>query len=390
MNSEPLNCIHKDILIVDDTPINLRVLAKILSDRGYKVRKALNGQIALTACQTLLPDVILLDIMMPDMDGYEVCQRLKADPKTQNIPVIFISALEDEWDKVKAFRSGGVDYITKPFQIEEVLARVQHHLTIQRLQHQLTTQNTELQKLNAELLQSNAELEQFALVAAQDLQSPLQVIIGNADLLSWKYENQLSPDGDRYLTNITEASGRMAQLIQDLLTYSKLGMPWPPFEAVDVNFIVEEAISNLSADISTSGAVITHAHLPTVIGNEQQLRQLFQNLLSNAIKFRFPDVSPQIEISATLNHADEWEFKLSDDGIGIEPDQGDRIFNAFYRLHSYDEYPGTGIGLTQGKKIVERHGGKLWFTSTKGKGTSFYFTLTACFSQPKPENPELP
>jgi light-regulated signal transduction histidine kinase (bacteriophytochrome) len=379
MNSGPLEHTPKDILIVDDTPINLRVLAKILSDRGYKVRKALNGQIALTACQTLLPDVILLDIMMPDMDGYEVCQRLKSDPKTQDIPVIFISALEDEWDKVKAFKSGGSDYITKPFQIEEVLARVKHHLTLQQLQYQLKVQNAELQSLNAQLVRSNLELEQFAHVASQDLQSPLQVIIGNADLLTWKYEQQLGPDGDRYLTNIIEASGRMTQLIQDLLTYSKVGIPPQPqkFESIDSNFVLEEALANLSGEISKSGAVITHSHLPTVRGNESQLRQLFQNMMANAIKFRLPNVSPQIEISCNQNSPEEWQFEIRDNGIGIDPDQGDRIFEAFYRLHSYDEYPGTGIGLTLCKKIVERHGGRLWFDSIKGEGSSFYFTLPA-------------
>lgn len=377
MNSGPIERTHKDILIVDDTPINLRVLAKILSDRGYKVRKALNGQIALTACQTLLPDVILMDIMMPDMDGYEVCKRLKSDPKTQDIPVIFISALEDEWDKVKAFKSGGSDYITKPFQIEEVLARVKHHLTIQKLQYQLQVQNAELQALNAQLVQSNRELEQFAQVASHDLQSPLQVIIGNADLLSWKYEQQLGPDGDRYLTNIMEASGRMTQLIQDLITYSKVGIPTQSFESIDSNFVLEEALANLSGEISKSGAVITHSHLPTVSGNEMQLMQLFQNMMANAIKFRPPNVSPQIEISCNLNNQEEWQFEIRDNGIGIDPDPGDRIFEAFYRLHSYDEYPGTGIGLTLCKKIVERHGGRLWFHSIKGEGTSFYFTLPA-------------
>lgn len=379
MNSGPLEHTHKDILIVDDTPVNLRVLAKILSDRGYKVRKALNGQIALTACQTLLPDVILLDIMMPDMDGYEVCQRLKSDPKTQDIPVIFISALEDEWDKVKAFKSGGSDYITKPFQIEEVLARVKHHLTIQQLQYQLKVQNSQLQALNAQLVQSHRELEQFAYMASLDLQSPLQVIIGNADLLTWKYEQQLGTDGDRYLTNIMEASGRMTQLIQDLLTYSKVGIPIPSqsFESIDANFVLEEALANLSGEISKSGAIITHSHLPTVRGNEGQLMQLFQNMMANAIKFRLPNVSPQIEVGCNLNNPEEWQFEIRDNGIGIDPDQGDRIFDAFYRLHSYDEYPGTGIGLTLCKKIVERHGGRLWFDSIKGQGTSFYFTLPA-------------
>ncbi len=169
MNSNRTPAYKSSILIVDDKPENLRLLSAILSEKGYKVRRVLNGQIALTACQTSPPDLVLLDINMPGMNGYEVCKKLKASEQTGDIPVIFISAMDDVWDKVEAFSVGGVDYITKPFQIEEVLVRVENQLTIQRLHAQLKAQNARLQqeicdrlRVEAELQQANQELKRLA------------------------------------------------------------------------------------------------------------------------------------------------------------------------------------------------------------------------------------
>lgn len=217
MNLGQVDLREKDILIVDDTPINLRVLAKILSDRGYKVRKALNGQLALTACENLLPDLILLDIMMPDLDGYQVCQQLKADAKTRDIPVIFISALEEEEDKVKAYQAGGADYIGKPFQLEEVLVRVRNQLTIQQLKSQVQQQQVQLQGLSDRLNGLTEELERFSDVVGTRLQPPLQAIVAHAEPLRKHYETQLSSDGD--LAQIVEASQQLQQILKDLLPH---------------------------------------------------------------------------------------------------------------------------------------------------------------------------
>jgi light-regulated signal transduction histidine kinase (bacteriophytochrome) len=375
MNQERVDISKKDILIVDDMSDNLRVLSSMLTKQGYNVRKALNGQMALTACQTILPDLILLDIMMPGMDGYEVCQKLKADEKTRAVPVIFISALDEVFDKVKAFNAGGVDYITKPFQIEEVLARIGNQLTIQQLLHSLTEQNVQLQQLNAELGRSNLELEQFAYIASHDLQSPLQTIITSADLMRLKYS--LDANADRYITQIVDASMRMSHLIQDLLAYSRAGTDSIEFKPTDCKIVLEEALANLAAAISSSGASIIYGELPTVMGEGTQLLRLFQNLISNAIKFRHPSVSPQIKITAEAQNDGKWIIAVRDNGIGIEPQHFQRIFEIFQRLHSSKEYPGTGIGMSICKKIVERHGGRIWLESQPGVGTSFYFTIPA-------------
>ncbi len=375
MNAQSLDFLGKDILIVDDLPVNLRVLNQILTQNGYKVRKALSGEMALTACAATLPDLILLDILMPDLDGYEVCSRLKSQEKTRKIPVIFLSALDEAEDKVKAFHVGAADYISKPFQVEEVLARVTHQLTIVHLNQQLANQNAELQKLNAELMRSNAELEQFAYVASHDLQSPLQATIGYADMLLWKYDSVLDDHAKRYVNQIVQSGLRMKNLIQDLLTYSKLGNGQLDWQPVDAAVVLQEALDNLRQDIAASGAEIAHSDLPTVRGDRTQLTQLFQNLLSNGIKFRRSGVTPQINISSVLGDRGESLFAISDNGIGIPEEKFDCIFEAFHRLHGYQDYPGTGLGMAICKKIVTRHGGRIWVNSQLGEGTTFYFTL---------------
>lgn len=384
-----------DILVVDDTPDNLRLLSTMLTEQGYQVRKSINGKLALTAAFSHPPDLILLDIMMPDLSGYDVCKKLKEDAKTRQIPVIFLSALDTPMDKVKAFEVGGMDYITKPFHLQEVLARVENQLTIQRQQKRISEQNVqlmqqnlqllqeinarkkaqqELLRLNEELKRSNAELEQFAYIASHDLQSPLQVIVGNADMLEWKYADILGEKGSRYINQIVSAGMRMKQLIEDLLAYSRVGKGKSEFEPTDCLEVLQEVLENLQEHISEHQAIIDYCELPVLMGDRTQLLRLFQNLISNGIKFHRPNISPKIKISAEQNQS-EWVFGIHDNGIGIECQNFDRIFELFQRLHSYDEYPGTGIGMTICKKIVERHQGRIWVESQVGVGSSFYFTL---------------
>lgn len=373
-----------EILVVDDTPENLRLLSLMLANVGYEVRLAINGKMALKVAFSHPPQLILLDIMMPDISGYEVCEKLKDSETTREIPVIFLSALDAVMDKVRAFQVGAADYITKPFQVEEVLARIDNQITIVCQQKKITNQNDklqeqnrQLQKLNEELRRSNVDLEQFAYTASHDLQSPLQAIIGNADLLSWKYESSLEKDAIHYIDEIVGASIRMKQLIQDLLAYSRVGTGNLELEPIDCQVILKEAMANLRERICSSGADISHDRLPTVMGNKTQLIQVFQNLISNAIKFRRKEVCPKIQISAeALTETEEWLIGVRDNGIGIKPQNRDRIFEIFQRLHQSDEYPGTGIGMAICKKIVERHGGRIWVESQFGIGTTLYFTLS--------------
>lgn len=368
MNSNFADKPRGDILIVDDTPDNLRVLSAMLTNQGFEVRKALSGQRAIASVQADPPDLILLDIKMPEMNGYEVCQHLKANSSTCEVPIIFISALDDALDKVRAFAVGGVDYVTKPFQEIEVLARIEHQLRIQRLQHQLIEQNEELAR-------SNRELEQFAYVVSHDLQQPLQSVTGFVKLLLLKYEDTLDEFAFDYLNRIHDAGSRMQRLIQDLLAYSRVGRQHQEFQAVDCNLILKQVLDNLQMTIAEKQVKLTYDSLPTVMGNETQLIQLFQNLISNAIKFVQPDAVPQVKILVKLQEQ-QWLFGVQDNGIGIEPQNLERVFEIFQRTQSAKNYPGTGIGLATCKKIVESHGGQIWVESQLDVGTTFHFLLT--------------
>ncbi len=367
MTDQLANTLQGGILLVDDTPDNLRVLSAMLTKQGFEVRKALTGKRAIASAQMALPDLILLDIKMPEMDGYRVCQHLKANPKTSGVPVIFISALDDALDKVKAFSVGGVDYVTKPFQEIEVLARIEHQLRIQRLQQQLVAQNHELTR-------SNRELEQFAYVVSHDLQQPLQSITGFTQLIRAKYQDYPDVTILEYLHRIYDSGSRMQRLIQDLLIYSRVGGDYQEFQQVDCNQLLHRVRSDLQGAIAEKQAVLSYGDLPQIMGNETQLIQLFQNLISNAIKFVLPDITPQVEISAT-NQTHHWLFKVSDNGIGIEAHNIERVFEIFQRTNSTKNYPGTGIGLATCRKIVEHHGGRIWVQSQAGMGTIIYFTI---------------
>lgn len=378
-----------DILVVDDRLENAALLFSILTDNGYEVRQVINGKQALNAAYYDPPDIILLDIMMPDLDGYEVCRQLKQSEKTAQIPIIFLSALDGEIDKVKAFELGGVDYITKPFHVKEVLARVEHQLIIQRQRkiiaaqnQQLTEQNQILTELNRKLAESNHELEQFAYIVSHDLQSPLQTTMGFARLLGKKYAGVLDEKANHYIERIIEGSNRMNHLIKDLLEYSRVQTRAKSFESIDLNSVFEEVLLSLEWLIKKTEAEITcRQPLPTVMGDRTQLQQLWQNLLANAIKFQFPENQPKVNIYVDIlnptekTQGSEWLIAIEDNGIGIPAPEFEHIFQIFQRLHTEREYPGTGIGLAVCKKIVERHGGRIWLKSEVDVGTTFYFTL---------------
>jgi PAS domain S-box-containing protein len=239
--------------------------------------------------------------------------------------------------------------------------------------------DTELVKLLTELERSNEDLSQFAYVASHDLSEPLRVVAGHVQLLARRYQGQLDEDADQYISFAVDGCTRMRSLIEDLLAFSRVGHDVGPSVPVDLEASVAEVLTSLEPLIREHGAEVSVGALPTVMGSPTQFSQIFANLVANATKFSRVDVPPAIRIESTRVDG-TWQIEVRDNGIGIEPEFADRIFGIFQRLHSRDEYPGTGIGLSLCRKMVELRGGRIWCQPVNPHGTSFFFTV--------PDDPE--
>ena len=234
----------------------------------------------------------------------------------------------------------------------------------------------ERERLVADLARSNTELEQFAYVASHDLQEPIRMVSSYVALLDRKYHGELDDKADLYIHFAIDGAQRMHKLINGLLEYSRVMRRTAVFKTVDMNTVFSNAVANLAVLIAEAGAAVTKDDLPSVSGDETQLVQLLQNLISNGIKFRKENLPPSVHISARRDGPD-WVFSIRDNGIGIERQHFDRVFQIFQRLHSRSEYPGTGIGLSICKRIIDHHRGRIWIESVPGEGTTFFFTISA-------------
>ncbi len=538
MKEVPLN----KILVVDDSSTNLQLLMKMLTQHGYTVYSASDGELALELVRSTLPDLILLDIRMPGMDGYEVCRRLKADEKTRPIPVIFISILEDERDKVKGFKVGALDYITKPFQAEEVLARVGIHLHLRELtEHleqlvaartdELHTANERLQRelaerkqveaalrqsetlLNAsqrlagiggwewdveqqisfwteetyrihglepqastpgsteyierslacydpadrtiitaafercvqqgrdydlefaftsldgcrkwirttatamreqgrivkvvgnimditerrrveeelarhrdhleELVQertaaleaSNQELESFTYSVSHDLRAPLRHIDGFMELLQKKVGATLDEQSRHYMDAISGAAKKMGLLVDDLLSFFRMGHRAVTEQQVNLDRLVRDILRELDSETAGRNIDWHIGDLPVVRGDKAMLRTVLINLISNALKFTRPREKARIEIGSIPGPGAEAVIYVRDDGVGFDMTYADKLFGVFQRLHHADEFEGTGIGLANVRRIIACHGGRTWAEGQPDQGATFYLSL---------------
>ncbi|MBO3464352.1 hybrid sensor histidine kinase/response regulator [Aetokthonos hydrillicola Thurmond2011] len=420
-----------DILVVDDKPDNIRFLSNMLLSQGYNVRKALTGQMALTAVQTVIPDLILLDISMPEMDGYEVCKHLKSDIKTSSIPVIFLTALDAVLDKVKAFQIGGLDYITKPFQFEEVLSRIETHLKTRNLQTQLELQNIELQQVLSELKQAQAELLQqkkmaglMELVAgiSHEINNPISFIYGNiapaagyvqdlVNLIHLYQKEYTNPsvtiqraiqdiDLDFLVSDLTKifksmetGAERIRTIILALHIFSRINQS--DINSVDIHEGIDSTILFLQYKLRQTESrpeikvIKNYGKLPHVTCHVSQLNQVFLNLLNNAIDALEPRTGvdfpqpliPTIWICTELTTPSTVTIRIKDNGVGMTEEQQSSLFNPFFTTKPVGQGLGLGL-LTSYQIVVERHKGRLTCNSSLGQGTEFVVEIPV-HSNPK-------
>jgi signal transduction histidine kinase len=546
-----------DILVVDDTPASLKLLESVLNGADYRVRLATDGEVALFSAQIQPPAMVLLDIRMPGMDGFEVCRRLKEDERTRSIPVIFLSSIEDEHEKVKAFQVGGVDYINKPIRAEEVLARVKTHLALRHALSDLEARNAQLEaahdtleervrersaeleqanlrlrqqidvhlqtlealqrsearlnisqrlskvggweydiasgesfwteelyrihdlstdfgldhlqeslkcyrpedrpvilaalrgvieraetydlefpfttfkgrslwvrstaqpvfadgtvvcvignlmditerkraeegirRLNQDLEQrvaerttqleaANKELEAFAYSVSHDLRAPLRHIDGFLSLLREKSEASLDEQSRRYMDTISRAARRMGMLIDDLLSFSRMGRQEITRRPVDLAAVVQDVIHEFEPETGSRAVTWHVGELPVVNGDRAMLRVVLVNLISNALKFTQPRAQAEIAIGC-LHESDDCKNEnetvvfVRDNGVGFDMRYADKLFGVFERLHGVEEFEGTGIGLANVHRVISRHGGRTWAEGKVDGGATFYFSL---------------
>ncbi len=363
-----------NVMIVDDTLANLRVLSMMLTERGYLVRALPSGAMALTAAASEPPDLVLLDILMPDMDGYEVCQRLKANEQTRDIPVIFMSALDQVLDKVKAFAAGAVDYITKPFQIEEVLARVDAHLTLQWLRNRLEVQVVELQRANAALRESNEELDAFSHTVAHDLKGPLANILMATEVVQTVVTSSgADKDIDDLMRGLGTSARKAINIVDELLLLASVRQEEVRHDPLNMADIVKQAQRRLDWMVRQyEGELALPDIWPIARGYGPWVEEVWVNYLSNGLKYG--GRPPRLQLGAEVQAEDMVCFWVQDNGPGIPADKVGELFTEFTRIER-QRAEGHGLGLSIVKRIITKLGGTVGVESQVGHGSTFYFVL---------------
>lgn len=353
------------ILVVDDTPANLRLLTNMLKGGGYKVRPVSSGAMALRVMRTHPPDLVLLDVNMPEMDGYEVCRRLKADPRWQDIPVLFISALTDTSDKVRAFEAGGVDYVGKPFQFEEVNARVRTHLELRR-------KTLALAKNFARLRELEQLRDTLTHMVAHDMRSPLLALQMAVEILA-----EASPatvDAPEIVATARRSAAQVVEMVSQMLDVSRLESGKLPLrrETTDLAEVVHSTIAGLRPLAGTRRLELDGDTTVPAVLDPDLIRRVVANLLGNAIKFTMPTGRIRVEVHRAAGHP---RFAVTDDGPGVSPAEQACIFEKYGQTATGSRRGGFGLGLTFCKMAVEAHGGTIGVESAPNQGSTFWFIL---------------
>jgi len=360
--------IKPKILVVDDKPENLVAIARVLKDLDIELIKATSGNEALKATLHHNFALALLDIQMPDMDGYELAGILREEEKTHDLPFIFISAVyTDNLNVFKGYEKGAFSFLTKPIQASILINRVKFFIE----KHQ---QEIEIYNKNQELQAINEELESFSYSISHDLRAPLRALSAYSKMLEEDFLPVLNDEGKRLLSNIQYNAKKMGNLVDDLLAFSKLGRQDLKKSKVDVQQMVEHILHDLEQSFPHHARIKINAMTPA-LADHSLLYQVWFNLISNAIKYSSKKDKPEVEIGYFSDNDGGITYYVKDNGAGFKMKYKNKLFGVFQRLHSPKEFEGTGIGLAIVQKIINKHGGKVWCEAEEEKGAIFYFNL---------------
>ena len=404
------------IMVVEDSLVESTMVKALLKQHGYKVKVFHHGAEAFDAANVELPILIISDVLMPVMDGFEFCEKLKSTPYLMDVPVILLTSLHDPLDIIRGLQVGADNFITKPFESKYLLSRVNYLLANRELrsagntdmmleimfkgnryainserkqildlllsvyetsieQNQaLTEAQKQLQQTNEHLAIANRDLESFSYTISHDLRTPLNYISVSTQLLKQKHEKEFNEEDNSYLNTILNTVRSMVDMISDLLQFSRSGNIKVDLQKVDLTDLSKKVIDWTRQDNPEREIRFIVEEGIYVSGDPSLLMVVMKNLLGNAWKYTSYTANPEIYIGTQPNE-DHTTVFVKDNGAGFNPNQAHNLFTPFVRLHSQDEFPGTGVGLSTVKRIVEKHGGKIWATGEVGKGATFFFTV---------------
>jgi two-component system, sensor histidine kinase and response regulator len=416
-----------DILIAEDSPTQAEQLRFLLEMQGHSVRVAANGRVALDSARARMPALLITDVLMPEMDGYELCRAVKDDDALCDVPVMLVTSLTSICDVARGLACGADNFIRKPYDPDALIDRIdyllrnrelrrssqarigleidlrgerhvvnsgkeqildllvssyeeaiQAHAELKRREHEVSRLNEELEQRAAALEAANKELESFSYSVSHDLRAPLRVIDGYSAILQEDHASQLDEDGWRLLGSVRENVGRMARLIEGLLEFSRSGWQSISYAEFDMTAMAHRVFDELRGDPrrdsdASMPAFVVDA-LPPAWGDPTLIRQVWVNLISNAIKYSSCREHPAIRVSGQVRGGETF-YSVQDNGAGFDMKYADRLFGVFERLHGAEEFPGTGVGLAIVQRIVKRHGGRIWATAEVDRGATFEFAL---------------
>jgi len=378
-----------NILLVDDEQANLDALEAVLESLGQRLIRALRGEQALKCVLEQDFAVILLDVQMPGMSGIETAALIRARERSRTTPIIFLTGMMRTAEMVfSGYSAGAVDYLMKPLEPEVLRAKVAVFVELDRARHELEQEiservriaeqvselNNALRQKNDDLLAANADLEAFCHSVSHDLRMPLRHIHSYISILDASASSKLNSEERRHVTTVQKAALRMTRLIDDLLAFSRIGRAAMHRQRIRMTELIDETFQDLAPDLTNRRIDWERHAIPDTVGDPQLLKQVWVNLLANAVKYTRPRDPARIEIGAE-EADDEIIYYVKDNGVGFNMQYADRLFGVFQRLHTEKDFEGTGVGLANVRRIVQRHGGRTWAEGAEGRGATVYFSL---------------